>query len=96
MARWYRRDPGGTLILSIHAQPGAPRTECAGLHGDALKVRLAAPALEDRANEELIAFIARRLGASRRDVTLVAGGKSRRKRVAVRGASADPGRLLED
>ena len=94
MARWYRRDPRGTLILSIHAQPGAPRTEAAGLHGDALKVRIAAPALEGRANDELVDFLARSLGAARRDVEVVGGEKSRRKRVAIRGATVEPARLL--
>ena len=96
MARWYRRDSGGTLVLSIHAQPGAPRTAAAGLHGDALKVRIAAPALEGRANDELVEFLARSLGAARRDVTVVGGEKSRRKRVEVRGATVAPERLIED
>jgi uncharacterized protein (TIGR00251 family) len=95
MARWYRRDPLGTLFLSIHAQPGASRTETAGLHGDALKVRIAAPALDGRANEELVEFLARRLGVARRDVAVVSGEKSRRKRVSVRGASVVPELLLE-
>ena len=46
---WHRRLPDGTLVLSVHAQPGAKRTEVAGPHGDALRIRVAAPALEDRA-----------------------------------------------
>jgi len=95
MVRWYRRDPLGTLFLSIHAQPGASRTETAGLHGDALKVRIAAPALDGRANDELVEFLARRLGAARRDVAVVGGERSRHKRVAVRGAGVEPERLLE-
>ena len=77
----------------MHAQPGAKRTEVAGLHGDALKIRVQAPALEDRANEALARFIADALGVTRRDVTLVAGARSRDKRFEVRGA-ADPAWLL--
>jgi uncharacterized protein (TIGR00251 family) len=85
MAPWYRRSPSGALVVSIHAQPGAKRTEVAGLHGDALRIRVAAPALEDRANDALIAFVADRLGIPRREVRLVAGGKSREKRLEVPG-----------
>jgi len=82
-------------VISIHAQPGAKRTEVAGLHGGALKIRVAAPALEDRANEALIEFIAGILGIAKRDVTLVSGAKSREKRFAVR-AACDPTRLLSE
>jgi TIGR00251 family protein len=91
---WFHRDSEGSLVLRIHAQPGAKRTEVAGLHGDALKIRVKAPALEDRANEALAEFIAERLGVARRDVTLVSGARSREKRFAVRGAEVDPARLF--
>jgi uncharacterized protein (TIGR00251 family) len=92
---WHRRLPDGTLVFTVHAQPGAKRTEVAGLHGDALKIRVAAPALEDRANAALIAFIAERLGVARRDITLVGGAKSREKRFEIRGAMVDPAKLFE-
>jgi uncharacterized protein len=94
MSAWCRRLPDGTAMLSIHAQPGARRTEVAGMHGDRLKIRVAAPALEDRANEALAAFIAQRLGVARRDVALVAGAKSRAKRFTVARAPADAEVLL--
>jgi uncharacterized protein (TIGR00251 family) len=81
-------------VLAVHAQPGAKRTEVAGLHGDALKVRVAAPALEDRANEALIAYLAERFGVPKRDVNLVGGAKSREKRFEVRGSRIDPASLL--
>lgn len=91
MSSWFRVDPvDGTVVLAIHAQPRAKRTEVVGVHGDALKVRVAAPALEDRANEALIAFVAERFGVARRDVTLLSGGKSREKRLAVRAPAIDP------
>jgi uncharacterized protein len=90
---WHRANPDGTHSIRVHAQPGAKRTQVAGLHGDALKIRVAAPALEDRANDALIEFIARQLGIAKRDVTLASGAKSRDKRFEIRGA-ADPGRLI--
>jgi uncharacterized protein (TIGR00251 family) len=92
---WHRRLADGTLVLSVHAQPGAKRTEVAGLHGDALKIRVAALALEDRANSALVEFIAERLGVARRDVTLVSGAHSREKRFEIRGAAVEPAELLQ-
>jgi uncharacterized protein (TIGR00251 family) len=65
-----------------------------GLHGDALKIRVAAPALEDRANEALIDFLATALGASKRKVVLVSGARSREKRFEIRGATVSPETLL--
>jgi uncharacterized protein (TIGR00251 family) len=93
MPSWWRRAADGSLVLAIHAQPGAKRTEVAGLHGDALKVRVAAPALEDRANDALIEFLAERLNVPKRNVTLLSGHKSREKRFAVVGAT-DPDSAL--
>lgn len=95
MSPWHRRLPDGTIVLAVHAQPGAKRTGISGLHGDALKVRVAAPALEDRANEALIEFLAKRFGVSKRDVTLVSGAKSREKRFEIRGSAVDPEGLAE-
>jgi uncharacterized protein (TIGR00251 family) len=94
MSHWYRHDADGTLVLSVHAQPGAKHTTVAGLHGDALKVRVAAPALEDRANEALVEFLAGAFGVPRRGVTLVAGSRSREKRFEIRGAQVAPESLL--
>jgi len=91
---WYRLAADGTVTLRVHAQPGARRTEVAGIHGESVKIRLAAPALEDRANEALVAFIAERFAVPRRAVTLLAGARSREKRIEVRGSAMDPGRAL--
>jgi uncharacterized protein (TIGR00251 family) len=94
MSRWQRRNSDGSVSLFVHAQPGAKRTQVAGLHGDALKIRVAAPALENRANEALIEFIAAELGIAAHAVTLVSGARSRAKRFAIRGAH-DVERLLK-
>lgn len=76
-------------------QPGAARSEIAGVHDGRLKVRLAAPASEGRANAALVEFIAARLGAAKRDVSIAAGTNSRRKRVRVIGATRAPEALLD-
>jgi uncharacterized protein (TIGR00251 family) len=75
--------------LRIHAQPGARHTRLAGLHGDSLKVRIAAPALEDRANEALAVFLAQQLGVPRGAVALASGARSREKRFEVKVAVAE-------
>lgn len=74
---------GDDLLLVIHAQPGAKQSAFAGLHGDALKVRLAAPALEGRANRELCRFLAGEFGVAISAVTVLSGETGRRKRVRV-------------
>ncbi len=89
MSTWYRRD-GDVLTLTLHVQPGAKRTGVAGLHGDALKIRLAAPPIEGRANEALLKFIAESFGVPLRQVELRQGGQSRHKVVAVTGSRVDP------
>jgi uncharacterized protein (TIGR00251 family) len=71
--------------LVVQVQPRAKRSEVAGAHGDAIKVRLAAPPVDGAANEELVRFLAERLGVSRRDVAITAGLTSRRKHVHIAG-----------
>lgn len=70
-------------LLSVSVIPNAKRSERLGLHGDALRVRLAAPAIEGRANEALIAWMADQLGVPRRAVALKSGAASRRKRLQI-------------
>ena len=82
------------MLLELHVQPGAARTEVAGLHDGRLKLRLAARAVDGKANAALTEFIAQRLGAAKRNVTIEAGAASRRKRVSVIGATQAPDVLL--
>jgi uncharacterized protein (TIGR00251 family) len=77
-------------VLAVHAQPGAARTEVAGLHGDALKVRIAARAVDGRANEALRKFLAAAFGVPLGNVTLLRGETSRRKVVRVAAPSLRP------
>ncbi len=78
----------------MHAQPGAKKTGVAGVHGEALKVRLAAPPVEGKANEALIAFVAERLDLRRAEVELVRGETSRDKTLRV-PERANPQALLQ-
>jgi uncharacterized protein (TIGR00251 family) len=74
------------VILELHVQPGASRSEFAGEHGGRLKVRLAAPPVEGKANDALVEFLAGYFGVAKRNVRIAAGLKSRRKRVVIEGA----------
>jgi uncharacterized protein (TIGR00251 family) len=78
--------PDCTLELKVI--PNAPRNEVAGWLGAALKVKVHAPALEGRANDELLDFLAETLGLPRRSVTLLRGDKSRQKVVRITGLDA--------
>ena len=78
---------GGGVTFAVWVVPRASKNEIVGLHGDALKVRLTAPPVEGRANEALIAFLAKRLGVRKGQVEIVAGATSRRKMVRVTGLS---------
>jgi uncharacterized protein (TIGR00251 family) len=87
---WVTQDPAtGALLLTLHIQPGAKRTEWVGLHGDAMKIRLAAPPVEGRANECLLRFLADAFQVPLRQVTLRSGAASRQKRVAIMGSAFD-------
>ena len=88
MTDWYRRS-AEVVTLTLHVQPGAKRTEIAGLHGEALKIRLAAPPVEGRANEALLKFIAQLFEVPLRQVELKQGGQSRHKVVAIEGSKND-------
>jgi uncharacterized protein len=80
----------------VHVVPRARTTEVAGRHGDALKIRLAAPPVDGAANEELIRFLAERLSVPRSAVTIAAGLTGRRKTVKIAGIeTADALRTLE-
>ena len=87
MSEWYRQAADGRITLTLHIQPGAKKTEFAGLHGDALKIRLAAPPVDGKANEALIKFVAETLKLPKSAVTLKSGQTSRRKVLEVQGAT---------
>lgn len=67
------------LRVAIHAAPGAKRTEAAGTHGEALKVRLAAPPVDGKANQALQVWLALTFGLRQNAVELQSGQTSRAK-----------------
>lgn len=84
MSAWLKEDGAG-VVLSLHVQPGAKKTEVAGLHGEALKIRLAAPPVDGKANAVLLAFLAEKVDVARAAVELVSGQSARTKRVRILG-----------
>jgi len=78
-------DTGDGVRLRLRIQPRASRTEVAGLHGDAIRIRLSAPPVDGAANEALVRFLAERLGVPVRAVEIVAGHGGRQKTVHVQG-----------
>ena len=91
---WFSKTATG-YVVAVHAQPGAKRSEISGLHGGRLKMRIAAPPLEGRANEALIDFLAQRLGLSRSKLRVLKGLQGRTKLVEIADTEIDPTRLLE-
>ncbi len=81
---WLQPQEKG-LFLLLHCQPGAKLTRVVGEHGGRLKIALNAPAVDNKANEALVAWLGDRLGVPRRQVEIVAGQTSRQKKVLVQG-----------
>ena len=88
MNDWFRVAGNNCIVLTLHIQPGAKKTGIAGLHGDALKIRLSAPPVDGKANVALVKFIAEKLGLPNAAVNLKSGHNSRRKVLEVSGAEA--------
>ena len=91
---WYRIS-GDSITLTLHIQPGAKKSGIAGLHGDALKIRLAAPPIEGRANDALLKYMSRLFDVPLRQVVLLQGEQSRHKVVAITGSRIAPESLIE-
>jgi uncharacterized protein (TIGR00251 family) len=92
-----RREEGSDRVLTLHVQPGAKRTEVQGSHDDALKVRLAAPPVDGKANQTLRRFFADAFGVALGAVTLERGQNTRHKVVRIAAPTKRPDRqwLLE-
>jgi len=79
----------GGVRIAVRVQPRASSNELAGLHGDAIKVRLTAPPVDGAANDSLQRFLADTFGVPVRAVTIVSGATSRTKIVEVAGITED-------
>jgi len=88
MSAWWRGE-GDSVVLTLHIQPGAKTTGFAGRHGDAMKLRLAAPPVDGKANAALVKFLADYCAVPKAAVTLVSGQSARAKRVRVEGISTE-------
>ncbi len=94
-AVWYRFDvPSQRLTLTLHIQPNAKRTEVTGLHGEALKIRIAAPAVNGAANTALIAFLKHAFGVPAINIRLKHGAGGRHKIVEIDAPAQPPESLF--
>ena len=83
---WRRYDAAARrLTLTLHIQPGARKSGFAGLHGDALKVRIAAPAVDNKANAALVEFLSEALDVPKSAIAIRLGATGRRKVVEIAG-----------
>jgi len=85
----YLRRQGEEIVVALRVQPRASRTELGGALGAELKLRVAAPPVDDAANEEVLRFLARQMGCPRRQLRLLHGRTSRHKQIAVAGLTLD-------
>lgn len=92
------QEKDGGVIISVRVQPRSSKDEIAGEMDGALKVRLRAPAVEDRANEALVEFLAQLLKRPRSAVRILSGERSRTKRLEISGVTRQQilGLLLQD
>ncbi|MEK7321545.1 MAG: DUF167 family protein [Pseudomonadota bacterium] len=81
-APWYRWD-GDDLILHLHIQPRAAKTEVAGPYGDRLKVRITAPPVDGKANTAVIALLSELCGVAKSNISLLAGATGREKSLRI-------------
>jgi uncharacterized protein (TIGR00251 family) len=95
MADWYQIKED-RLTLTVHVQPGAKRTEVIGLHGDALKIRVAAAAVEGQANTRLLDFLRKAFQVPSSRISLKHGEHARRKVVEIHGSLLAPEALLPE
>jgi uncharacterized protein len=89
----FYRWQGADLLLECHLQPGASRSEFAGEHGGRLKIRIAAPPVDGKANAQLIVFLADAFAVSKQQVIIERGDSSRQKSVRIVGPQRLPGGL---
>jgi uncharacterized protein (TIGR00251 family) len=87
---WLKEESAktNTYVLALYCQPGAKKTEVQGEHDGRLKIRLAAPPVEGKANDALILWLSKSLGVNRSAIELLAGDLSRLKRVKISGVES--------
>lgn len=88
------RETGTGLMVPLHVQPRARRTQIAGIHNGALKVKISAPPVDDAANRAIVDYFSKTLGLPKSHVQIVAGQKSRDKLLCISGISLQAFRAL--
>lgn len=91
---WYRQDKDGHLVLTLYIQPNASKTEIAGLHDGALKIKVAAPPADHQANDKLLEFLRKSFKVSKKQVILKHGEHARQKIVEIIDPIIQPDTLL--
>lgn len=85
---WFLSNKNG-FVVNIHAVPGSKEESVSGLHGNALKIKIKAQATDGKANKALIAFIAKTLQTSPRNIELLSGAANRQKRLLIRNVNKE-------
>lgn len=94
---WLRFDPASRcLTLHVHVQPGSKTSGIAGMHGGALKIRVAAPAVDNRANAALVEFLHRYLDLAPSRIRILRGARGRRKVVEIAEAKRETHDLIRN
>lgn len=83
------RETSDGVTINVRVQPGAKRSRVLGIHGDALKIAVAAPPVDGKANEALIGFLAELLGVRQSNIEVVRGATSRQKTILIRGGMSE-------
>ncbi len=78
-----------SIDIRIYVQPRSSKNEIAGIHGDAIKIKITSPPVDGAANSLLIKFLSKKLGVSKSSISLVSGDKSRKKVVNIEGLTKD-------
>ena len=90
---WIKQTPTG-IVLSIYCQPGAKLTKVVGLFDDSLKISLQAPAVENQANELLLAWLSKQLKIPQKQIQFISGQNSRKERLEIWG-SISPDQIIQ-
>lgn len=79
------------VIIRLHLQPRASKTEICGIQGDELKVRVTSPPVDDAANRLCIEFFSTVFRTAKSNITIISGHKSRHKRLQITGTTPEEG-----
>ncbi|MDP3559352.1 MAG: DUF167 domain-containing protein [Legionellaceae bacterium] len=95
MNEWYTQT-NHTTVINVYVQPGAKHTEIMGFHGNSLKIRLASPPIDGRANQALLKYVAILFKVPLRQVQLHRGDKSRHKVITITNSSINPADIFTE